>query len=328
MQSNGSRQLISFVFPIYNEEDTIHKLYEEVCRILTEVEKTYDTEVICVNDGSRDGSANLLFDLSKRDTRWKVISFAKNFGHQIAVTAGQDHASGDAVIIMDADLQDPPYVALELITKWEEGYEIVYAKRRSYNAHPVKKFLGYTFYRLLKNIASVDIPVDTGDFRLLSKRVNEQMKRFKEKSRYLRGMTSLMGYKSTFVEFDRADRYAGVTNYPFQKSLKLALDGITGFSTYPLKLITTTGIWMSLFSVVFGIAYIIFTLITHTNISGWVSLFAAVIFMGGVQLFMLGVLGEYIGRIYTEVLDRPLYTVARYSGFAEFSDKGTTVQRN
>ncbi len=323
----SAKKLISFIFPIYNEAETIPQLYVEVLKAIKPLEPTYDVELIFVNDGSKDDSISLLQDIQQVDTKVKVIGFAANAGHQIAVTAGQDYATGDAVIIMDSDLQDPPQVALELIKKWEEGNDIVYARRRSYKTHPVKKFYAFLFYRLLKKIASVDIPVDTGDFRLLSKRVNTEMKKYKEKSRYLRGMTSLMGYKHAFVEFDRGERFAGATNYPFKKSLKLALNGITGFSTFPLGLITTTGIGLAMLSFVGGFFYILISLSTNNNVSGWVSLMSVTLFVSGIQLFMLGIIGEYIGRIYTEVLDRPLYTIAVKKGFGE-EPKETTVQRN
>jgi polyisoprenyl-phosphate glycosyltransferase len=312
---------------MYNESGNIDKLFTELEKTTQILEKNYDIEIICVNDASRDNTLEKLLKISQSNKKLKIISLAKNFHHQISVTVGQDHAKGDAVIIMDADLQDPPSLAIEMIQKWEEGYDIVYAKRNVYKTHPVKKALAWAFYRILKSIANVDVPVDTGDFRLLSKRVNEEMRLYKEKSRYLRGMTSLMGYKYTFVTYDRGQRFAGVTNYPFQKSLKLALDGITGFSTYPLQLITKTGIYLAIFGFLLGVAYIIYSIISKTQVQGWASLMFVVMLLGGIQLFMLGIIGEYIGRIYTEVLDRPLYTIAFKKGFEDNEITEETRQR-
>lgn len=312
---------------MYNEEKGVDELWKRMLVVIDELRKGYIVEVIFINDGSKDRTLAKLSELYKNnEDKVKVIAFSRNYGHQIAVTAGQDLAQGDAVIVMDSDLQDPPHVALELIKKWEQGYDIVYARRRTYKTHPVKKFFGWAFYRILKNIANVDIPVDTGDFRLLSKRVNEEMRKYKEKSRYLRGMTSLMGYNSTFIEFDREDRFAGVTSYPFKKSLKLAFDAITGYSTFPLKFITNAGLGLSFLSFIFGFGYIVWTLVAGTAISGWLSMMSLIIFFFGIAMLMMGILGEYIGRIYTEILDRPLYTVDFYLG-AEHPDK-TTQQRN
>ena len=317
---------ISFIFPLYFEEAVIPKLRSEVMKIVRILETRYEVEIILVNDGSKDQTAVLIRDWYESEKNLiRIISFAKNYGHQIAVSAGQDVATGDAVIIMDSDLQDPPEVALELVKKWENGADIVYAKRSSYNAGFAKKLFGWAFYRVLKNIASVDIPVDTGDFRLLSKRVNEEMKKYKEKSRYLRGMTSLMGYRAEFVEFIRADRYAGTTHYPFSKSLKLALDAITGYSLFPLKAITRLGIIFSGLAFVGGGGYLLYTILSGTAISGWLSMMSFVILFFGVNMLMMGILGEYIGRIYQEVLDRPLYTVDYSLGITKPSH--TTIQR-
>lgn len=312
---------------MYNEQENVQELWRRMHSVLQAVSQNYRYEIVFVNDGSKDSTLEQLSNLYRKNSEViKVISFAKNYGHQIAVTAGQDAAKGDAIIIMDSDLQDPPEVALELIKKWEQGADIVYAKRRTYKTHPLKKFFAWSFYRILKRIAQVDIPVDTGDFRLLSKRVNDEMRKYKEKSRYLRGMTSLMGYQSDFVEFDRGERYAGKTNYPFRKSLKLALDAITGYSTFPLKFISNLGIYLSVFAFAFGFVYILWTLASGTAISGWLSLMSVILFFFGITMLMIGILGEYIGRIYTEVLDRPLYTVDFYWG-ADLPEN-TTIQRN
>jgi polyisoprenyl-phosphate glycosyltransferase len=308
-------QLLSFVLPIYNEQDNISKLWQEL-HLLSLKLKNFKSEFIFVNDGSRDNSAQELERIYKANpTLIKVVNFSRNFGHQIAVTAGQDKAEGDAVIIMDSDLQDPPEVVLELVEKWQQGFDIVYAQREKYKTNFFKEKSAFLFYRILKSITNVEIPVDTGDFRLISKRVNLEMRKFKEKSRFLRGISALTGFKQIGVKFNRKQRYAGKPQYTFFKSLKLALDGITGFSVFPLHLISITGFVFAGSSFVFGVGYVLYTLAAKTEVSGWASLMSAVIFLGGVQLMMLGIIGEYLGRIYVQVLDRPLYTVENTLGF-------------
>ncbi len=307
---------ISFVLPIYNESENIAKLYQELQKVTAKIKKGKKAvELIFVNDGSEDNSFEELQKVYEQNTEEvKTISFSRNYGHQIAVTAGQKYASGDAVIIMDTDLQDPPSVCLEMIQKWEKGYDVVYAQRHSYKTNFIKKWTAFFFYRILKLIAGVDIPVDTGDFRLISKRVNLEMQKYPEKSRYLRGISSLIGFSSTSVLFDRSERFAGKPAYTFTKSLNLALDGITGFSLFPLKIITFFGFLFASFSFVAGFLYVIFTTLEGRNISGWASLMSVTIFMGGVQMMMLGIIGEYIGRIYIQSLNRPLYTIDKILG--------------
>jgi polyisoprenyl-phosphate glycosyltransferase len=303
-------QLISFVLPIYNEQDNIPKLWDELSKLKLKIERDYKVEFIFVNDGSKDQSINALVEIyQKNNDCVRIVEFARNHGHQIAVTAGQDIAKGDAVIIMDTDLQDPPETCLNLINEWEKGFDIVYAQRSQYKTNWFKQLCGWGFYRVLKKIASVDIPVDTGDFRLLSKRVNEEMKRFKEKSRYLRGITSLIGFKQTAIQFARSERFSGKPAYTFTKSLRLALDGITGFSVFPLQLISFVGMAFSVLGFVFGISYIIYAFSTGTTTNGWASLMFVMIFTSGIQMLMLGLIGEYLGRVYVQSLDRPLYTI-------------------
>ncbi len=303
-------KLISFVLPIYNEEGSIDKLWFELQKVESELNNKYKVQYIFVNDYSTDTSLEILNKLYLDNTDKIIVrSFSKNNGHQIAVTAGQDVAEGDAIIIMDTDLQDPPMVCLELIKQWEQGFDVVYAQRRKYKTTFTKELSAYVFYRLMAKIANVNIPVDTGDFRLISKRVNEEMKKYKEKSKFLRGISCLVGFNHTAVQFDRQDRFAGKPGYTFAKSLKLAIDGITGFSTMPLRLISSFGFLLSFVSSLFGLFYVIYALATKTNSTGWASLIISVFFLGGIQMVMLGILGEYIGRIYYEVLDRPLYTI-------------------
>ena len=303
-------QTISFVLPIYNEQDNIPKLWEELCDLRSKIEKEFSLEFIFVNDGSSDNSINELIKINEANKGVvKIIDFARNHGHQIAVTAGQDIAQGDAVIIMDTDLQDPPETCLELIKEWQKGFDIVYAQRSKYKTNFFKQTCAWAFYRILKKIASVDIPIDTGDFRLLSKRVNEEMKRYTEKSRYLRGITSLIGFKQTSVQFSRSDRFSGKPGYTFTKSLKLALDGITGFSVFPLQLISFVGMIFSVFGFGIGLLYVAYSLIIHSTADGWASLMFVIIFTSGIQMLMLGLIGEYLGRVYVQSLDRPLYTI-------------------
>lgn len=305
--------LISFVLPIYNEAENISQLWIEMQLVEAQIlqnNPTHSCEYIFINDGSSDNSLDELLKIYENNqTKVKVANFSRNHGHQIAVTAGQDLAKGDAIIIMDTDLQDPPETCLDLIADWEKGYDIVYAQRSHYKTSFVKQITAWLFYRLLKKIASVDIPVDTGDFRLISKRVNFEMQKYPEKARYLRGISSLVGFKQSCVQFRRNDRFSGKTGYTFMKSLKLALDGITGFSVFPLQLISLTGFVFALLGFLTGFTYIFSSIAFGYHSQGWASLMSAVIFLGGIQMIMLGLIGEYIGRIYVQVLDRPLYTL-------------------
>lgn len=303
------KKIISYVFPIYNEEGNIELLYKTMSKLLA-TNKDYDFEMIFVNDGSRDTSLDMLVDIAKKDSHITVIDFSRNFGHQIAVTAGLDYAHGDAVIIMDSDMQDPPKVSLELIKKWEEGYEVVYAQRRTRKDTFFKKFTADLYYRTLQKLADIDIPRNTGDFRLIDRKVVDEMKKFKEHHRFLRGMVSFIGFKQVAVQFDRDERHAGETGYPLKKMLKFAADGIFSFSTAPLKLISNTGYFIATLSFI-GIAYALIMKIFFPNITieGWTFIVISILFIGGIQLIMLGVLGSYIGRIYTESQDRPLYMI-------------------
>lgn len=304
------RKLISYVIPIYNESETISQLFVALNKILAEVEQQYDTEVIIINDGSKDDSLEQLIALHNQDSRWNIVNFSRNFGHQMAITAGIDMANGDAVIIMDADLQDPPQVSLDLIKKWEEGYDVVYAQRRTRQDGAFKKLTANLFYRLIVKISNISIPRNTGDFRLMDKKVVETIRQFRERNRYMRGLVPYVGFRQTGVLFDREARFAGVTKYPLHKMLKLAFDGVTSFSTLPLQWITQVGFFVSFLSFV-GILYAIVLRIFFADItvSGWTMMIVSIFFIGGVQMIMLGILGTYIGRIYTETQHRPLYIV-------------------
>lgn len=302
---------ISFVIPCYNEEESLPKLYSELTKVLAEVERKYSTEVIFINDGSKDKTFEILVDIHSRDKRFKVINFSRNFGQQIAVTAGLDYAKGDAVIIMDADMQDPPKVVLDMIQKWEEGYEVIYGQRKRREGETFfKKFTAFVFYRVLDLLAEVSIPKDTGDFRLMDRKVVEAVKKFHEKKRFLRGIVAYVGFKQTAILFERPESVRSVTHYPLNKMIRLAIDAITSFSTVPLKLITSLGFFVSFLSVL-GILYAVYEKIMHpeTTVAGWAFTVTAIFFIGGVQMIMLGILGAYIGRIYSEVQNRPLYIV-------------------
>lgn len=304
-----SKKLISYIFPIYNEEGNIPLLYKTISKLL-DAHNKYDYELLFINDGSKDNSLALLAELQKNDSRITVIDFARNFGHQIAVTAGIDHAHGDAVIIMDSDMQDPPKVSFELIAKWEDGYDVVYAQRRTRKDTFFKKLTADIFYRTLQYLADIDIPRNTGDFRLIDRKVVDEIKRFKEHNRFLRGMISYIGFRQTAVLFDRDARHAGETGYPLKKMLRFAADGIFSFSSAPLTLISRMGYAIAGLSII-GILYALGVKIFSPAqvVEGWAFTTISIFFIGGVQLIMLGVLGSYIGRIYTETQNRPLYMV-------------------
>lgn len=302
-------KLISYIFPIYNESGNIDLLYKTMADLLKK-HKNFTYELIFINDGSRDNSLELLRKLQTKDRRIIIIDFARNFGHQIAVTAGIDHAKGDAVIIMDSDMQDPPKVSFELIEKWQEGYDVVYAQRRTRKDTFFKKTTAHLYYKTLQRLADIDIPRNTGDFRLIDRKVVEELKKFKEHNRFLRGMVSYIGFKQIAVQFDRDERHAGETGYPIKKMLKFAADGIFSFSGAPLKLISRVGYttaFVSLLGILYAVSMKIFA--PQVTIEGWTFIVIAIFFTGGVQMIMLGVLGSYIGRIYTEAQDRPLYGI-------------------
>ncbi len=301
---------LTYIFPIYNESGNIDLLYKTIIKTIRPIQKKYNFEFIFINDGSKDNSLELLSELADKDERIFIIDFARNFGHQIAVTAGIDHATGDAIIIMDSDMQDPPSVSLELINKWEEGYDVAYAQRKSRKDTIFKKVTADMYYRFLHKVASIDIPRNTGDFRLIDRKIAEEMKKYSEHNRFLRGLISNIGFKQIGVSFDRDERHSGKTGYPLSKMIKFAADGIMGFSSAPLKLISGIGYFMSgisLLSIIYAVCVKLFT--PHNVVDGWTFIVISIFFVGGMQLIMLGVLGSYIGRIYTEVQNRPLYAI-------------------
>ncbi len=298
----------SIIAPIFNEFENIPELYRRISQVMDSTGETW--ELILVDDGCTDGSTERIRELAERDSRVRPIIFARNFGHQIAVTAGLDYARGQAMVVIDADLQDPPETILELAKKWKEGYEVVYAVRAEREGESWFKLLtASVFYRLIYRITDVKIPLDTGDFRLIDRKVVDVMNSMREKHRFLRGMSSWIGFKQIGVEYKRAARHAGVTKYPFRKMLKLALNAITGFSYFPLQVATYFGFISA------GIAILAIPIVAALRLAGshffegQTTTLISVLFLGGVQLISLGILGEYIGRIYDEVKGRPLYVV-------------------
>lgn len=300
---------ISIIAPIYNEEANIPELYRRICEVLDKMGESW--EIVMVDDGSSDGSTDLIKEYRDQDARVVPVIFARNFGHQIAVTAGLDYARGDAVVIIDADLQDPPEVIIDMIAKWKEGYEVVYAVRTEREGESwFKEFTASLFYRLIYRITDVDIPLDTGDFRLLDRKVVNVMGQMRERHRFLRGMSVWVGFKQTGVEYKRAARFSGETKYPFKKMLKFATDAITSFSYFPLQLAMYIGFISAGISIFAIPVVIILRLAGSQAFFGQASTLIAVLFLGGVQLISLGILGEYIGRLYDEAKGRPLYIVS------------------
>lgn len=299
----------SVVAPVFNEIDCLDEFYKVVFEVMSSTNEPW--ELILVDDGSIDGSTEKIRQLAENDEHVRPVIFARNFGHQIAVTAGLDYSRGDAVIIIDADLQDPPEVMLELIAKWKEGYEVVYAVRRKREGESwFKLFTASLFYRIIYRITDVKIPMDAGDFRLLDRKIVDIMGQMRERHRFLRGMTAWIGFRQIGVEYDRKERFAGTTKYSFRKMLKLALNAITSFSYFPLQLAAYLGFISTGISII-AILVVIYLWLTQKDLLlGQATTLIAVLFLGGVQLITLGILGEYIGRIYDEAKGRPLYIVS------------------
>jgi len=300
---------ISIVVPLYNEEKNIRLMHDRLVSSILKI--TSNFEIIYVNDGSNDNSFLELLKLSNEDERVKYINFSRNFGHQIAVTAGLEYSKGAAVVIIDGDLQDPPEVIPEMYALYKEGFEVVYGQRLIRKGESFfKKITAKYFYRILKKITNINIPVDTGDFRLIDRKIVNDLKNMPEQNKFLRGQIAWLGYRQTSIFFERDERKFGETGYPFSKMLKFALDGITGFSDVPLQFVTKTGIFISFISFLV-ILYAIFShFILERTITGWTSLIISSMFIGGVQLISVGIIGEYISRINKNVQNRPLYIVS------------------
>ncbi|HAV77875.1 MAG TPA: glycosyltransferase [Anaerolineae bacterium] len=298
----------SIIAPIYNERENLAELHRRVSEVMKQTSKPW--ELVLVDDGSTDGSTEMIRELAKKDKHIRPVIFARNFGHQIAITAGWDYARGDAVVIIDADLQDPPELILEMSQKWQEGYEVVYAVRAEREGESwFKLWTASIFYRIIFRITDVKIPLDTGDFRLMDRKVVNVLKSMRERHRFPRGMSAWVGFKQIGVEYKRAARVAGETKYPFKKMFRLAINAVTSFSYFPLQVATFVGF------IAAGISIIAIPIVAYMRISGSSAFFGqattliAVLFLGGVQLISLGILGEYIGRLYDEAKGRPLYIV-------------------
>lgn len=316
----------SVIVPVYNEEAVLAESYRRLKNVMEQTNEHY--ELLFVNDGSRDRSAAILKELSERDQTVKVIDFSRNFGHQIAITAGMDYASGEAVIVIDADLQDPPELILKMIEKWKEGCDVVYAKRTKRKGESFfKKQTAALFYRILRMATDIDIPLDTGDFRLIDRQVCEEMKRLTEKNRFVRGLVSWTGFRQAAIEYVREERFAGESKYPLKKMLKLSIDGLTSFSHKPLKMAGYLGLLVSAAGFVYMLVALYLKLFTNNTVPGWTSLVVIQLFFSGFVLFILGIMGEYIGRIYDETKDRPLYIIRECHGIPSQSQKVRQIGR-
>ena len=303
-----ARPTLSLVLPIYNEEEVIPELHTKLQEFL--VELGLDCEIVFVNDGSKDRSMDMLRKIATKDARYRVISLARNFGHQVAITAGVDYARGRAVVVMDADLQDPPSVVVEMVAKWREGFDVVYGKRRKREGETFFKLVtAKLFYRLFARMIPIAVPLDTGDFRLMSRRVVVSLRALRETHRFVRGMVAWLGFRQTAVLYDRPGRFAGETKYPLRKMLRFALDGITSFSILPLRFATYLGMFISLCSVGVAVWALVARFVLKTTVAGWTAEVVLVSLLAAVQLLMIGILGEYVGRIYEQVKARPIYVV-------------------
>ncbi len=311
MSSSSSRSghgLLSLVVPVYNEAQVIGVFYGRAAAALAAIDRL-DYELIFIDDGSRDGSYDTLCGFAAANPRVRVLKFSRNFGHQIAITAGIDHARGDCIVIIDSDLQDPPEVIASMVEQWRAGFDVVYGVRSEREGETAVKLMTASFfYRLMGRLSNIQIPANVGDFRLMSRRVVDQLKLLREKDRFVRGLVSWVGFRQTGVLYHRDPRYAGETKYPMRKMLKFAFDGITSFSTAPLKLATWLGYVAAVLAVLYLLSVFVQKLMGYT-VEGWATIMVAMLFMGSVQLICIGILGEYLGRIFNEVKPRPMYVI-------------------
>ena len=307
----------SFIVPIYNEQDTILEMYRRVAAVMDQMDGP--VELILVNDGSRDRSLALMQGIHENDPRVCYLSLARNFGHQVAVTAGLNFVRGQAIVILDADLQDPPELIPSLVEKWKQGYQVVYAQRiRRRQENWLKRLPAYVFYRLLRRLADVDIPSDTGDFCLMDRRVVDVLNSMPERNRYIRGLRAWAGLKQASIRFERDPRFAGEVKYTFRKSLSLAVSGIVSFSRLPLRLSTYVGLLAAVVAVLMAVLVLYWRIHSPSSpLTGFATIMIAIFFLGAVQLVSIGILGEYVGRIYEEVKGRPLYVLSEVGGFTE-----------
>ncbi|MFY9228229.1 MAG: glycosyltransferase family 2 protein [Candidatus Microsaccharimonas sp.] len=303
---------ISILIPAYNEQAVLEKLFVRLTRLANDI-KNYEFEFLFVNDGSKDNTLEIIKDYAEKDDRVAYVSFSRNFGKEIAMIAGFDHVTGDATVVIDADLQDPPELISQMIKFWEDGYDDVYAKRKSRQGESwFKKTTSKVYYRLLEQVSHVPIQKDTGDFRLLDRQAVEALKQFRESQRYTKGMFSWIGFNKKEILYDRDERVAGTTKWNYRKLTDFAIDGITSFTTAPLRISTYIGFIVSLIAFIYLVVLIVRTLLFGTDLGGYPSTMAVILFLGGVQLLSLGIIGEYIGRIFNETKQRPLYLVQEY----------------
>lgn len=314
-EPNNDSQLLSIVVPCYNEEDVIAEMVTRLQGFCSQLE-LFKVELIFVDDGSQDNTREVLKSFAAKDSRIKIIGFARNFGHQIAVTAGIDAANGDAVVLIDADLQDPPEVIHQMIKKWHQGFDVVYGTRTKREGESAYKLAtARVFYRLLNWLSDVPIPLDTGDFRLMSRSVVDTLRSMPERDRFIRGMVSWVGFRQTSLPYKREKRFAGKSKYPLRKMLYFATDGIFSFSKKPLRLSVGLGFLCAILALLGAVYVIIGRLLIPDWVRGWAGIMVTMLFLGGVQLISIGILGEYIGRIYHEIKRRPLYVADEYYGF-------------
>ena len=309
----------SVVIPAYNEEEVLEESYKRISAVMESLSEPY--ELIFVNDGSRDRTAYMVAEIIENDPNVRLINFSRNFGHMSAITAGMEYAKGDAIIIIDVDLQDPPEVLPEMAKLWREGYDVVYGKRKERRGESrFKKLSASIFYRFINSMVPIDLPVDTGEFRLMDRKVCDAVNKLEEKHRYIRGMVSWVGFKQIAYEYVREERFAGVTKYPLKVMLSFAMDAITAFSYKPLKLATSLGFALSLFSFIYMLVILWQVLFTDTTVAGWASIVGVILLTQGIVLMILGLMGEYIGRIFEEIKNRPVYIVQEVLGYSENSE--------
>lgn len=318
-----NKKLITILVPAYNEEDVLNMLYERLNAIMNSNEN-YDFEILFINDGSKDNTLNIIKSLREKDNRVCYLNLSRNFGKEIAMIAGLDYSKGDAVIIIDADLQDPPELIPQMIEFWEQGYDDVYAKRRSRKGETwLKKFTSKMYYKTLQSVTNIEIQKDTGDFRLLDRRCVEALKQFRESQRYTKGLFSWIGYNKKEILYDRDPRAAGKTKWNYKKLINLSIDGITSFTTVPLRWSAIIGLLISMTGFIYMLAIIIKTIVSGVDVPGYASTMVVILFIGGIQLIFLGVIGEYLGRSFYETKNRPIYFVDRYN-----EEKETNIHTN
>ena len=307
------KKLITILVPAYNEQEVLHLLYDRLVKLMNE-NTGYDFEILLVNDGSKDKTFEIMQELREKDKRFCYLNLSRNFGKETAMIAGLDYCKGDAVVIIDADLQDPPELIPEMIKYWEEGYDDVYAKRKSREGETwLKKFTSKMYYKVLQGFTRIEIQKDTGDFRLLDRRCVEALKSMRENQRYTKGLFSIIGYNKKEILYDRDPRAAGQTKWNYGKLIDLSIDGITSFTTSPLRWAAILGIMISGVAFIYMIYIIIKTLATGIDVPGYASLMVVILFLGGIQLIFLGIIGEYLGRTFNESKHRPLYFIERYN---------------